>query len=193
MIKPESIKSLQELGYGFEDDFISESLVSEVVDYIDRLPLKPAGVGRGGEFQVDQSVRGDFIKWLENEAHPIEARLLSRLDEVRNALNRSCFLGLRDYEGHLTRYPAGAHYDKHWDNFKGRSNRVLSMIIYLNQQWHPQDGGELILYHPDHPEEKIEAVAPKAGRLAFFLAESFPHEVLPMRKPRYSITGWFRN
>ena len=35
-------------------------------------------------------------------------------------------------------------------------------------------------------------VAPAVGTLAVFLSEDFEHEVLPARRDRYSIAGWFR-
>jgi len=63
---------------------------------------------------------------------------------------------------------------------------VVSMVIYLNPNWQPGDGGELRLYPSDG---SVINIAPKAGTLALFLSE-LEHEVLPTLKPRYSITGW---
>jgi SM-20-related protein len=34
-------------------------------------------------------------------------------------------------------------------------------------------------------------VAPVGGTLVAFLSERFHHEVLPARRERYSLTGWF--
>ena len=31
-----------------------------------------------------------------------------------------------------------------------------------------------------------------SGKLVIFMSEQIPHEVLPTRKPRASIAGWFR-
>ena len=35
-------------------------------------------------------------------------------------------------------------------------------------------------------------VTPSFATLVCFLSERFPHEVLPAKRPRYSIAGWYR-
>ena len=35
-------------------------------------------------------------------------------------------------------------------------------------------------------------VTPSFGTIVVFLSEEFPHEVLPAKRDRYSIAGWFR-
>jgi SM-20-related protein len=35
-------------------------------------------------------------------------------------------------------------------------------------------------------------VIPQLNTLVLFLSERFPHEVLPAKRVRYSLTGWFR-
>jgi SM-20-related protein len=35
-------------------------------------------------------------------------------------------------------------------------------------------------------------VLPSFGTIVVFLSEEFPHEVLPAKRDRYSIAGWFR-
>ena len=44
----------------------------------------------------------------------------------------------------------------------------------------------------DNEENFIKKVIPKANTLVVFMSEEFPHEVLPARKERYSIAGWYR-
>jgi len=61
----------------------------------------------------------------------------------------------------------------------------------------PGDGGELALYHSDqsHNGERSQSmlkVTPSMGTLVAFLSEEFPHEVLPTKRDRYAIAGWFR-
>jgi SM-20-related protein len=113
------------------------------------------------------------------------------MDEFRLAINQRLFLGLFDYESHYAIYPKGAFYKKHLDAFKGKSNRVLSTVFYLNKDWQAHNGGELLIYKPES-EEVLETVQPNLGRLVIFLSEQFPHEVLPAQQQRYSIAGWFR-
>jgi SM-20-related protein len=71
-----------------------------------------------------------------------------------------------------------------------RPQRVLSSVVYLNPNWDIADGGELVLY--DTTDSELTRVQPLAGTAVFFMSEEFPHEVLPARRERYSIAGWFR-
>ena len=153
--------------------------------------LARAGIGRGKDFHANRFVRQDRIRWLSAE-RPIENLFLDPMDGLRQALNRSLFMGLFDYEAHLAVYPEGAFYKKHLDAFKGSTNRRLSTVLYLNPDWQPGDGGELRCYDPKDDTQVLFDLAPQAGTLLVFESERFWHEVLPTRRPRYSIAGWFR-
>lgn len=152
--------------------------------------FKPAGIGRQEDFQLNRFVRTDSICWLRGATEASRA-FLDWTEQLRVGLNRRLFLGLFDYECHYASYPTGAFYKKHLDAFKGRSNRVLSTVFYLNPQWQPADGGELVIYDQSG-ESELERILPEYGKLVIFLSEEFPHEVLPARRERYSIAGWFR-
>lgn len=150
----------------------------------------PAGTGRGTAPAVRPDVRGDQIRWLEPaSASAAQQACLARFEALRLELNRGLQLGLFDFECHFALYPAGAHYARHLDQFKGDARRALSCVLYLNERWQPQDGGELRLYL-DHGRS-VE-IAPRGGTLVAFLSERFEHEVLPARRERLSLTGWFR-
>lgn len=151
---------------------------------------KQAGIGRAQQFQRDDSIRSDSIHWIEKD-DPAEAAFLNHMDSLRQGLNQRLFMGLFDYESHFAVYQSGQFYQKHIDALKGRSNRVLSTVLYLNQQWRDEDVGELLLYSPEG-DQLIDKVSPTFGTLAIFLSEEFPHEVLPANRERYSIAGWFR-
>jgi SM-20-related protein len=112
------------------------------------------------------------------------------MEMLRVGINRRLFLGLFDYECHFARYAPGSFYKKHVDAFRGRSNRVLSTVFYLNPQWGSADGGELLIYSGDGQVEA--SVKPTMGTLVVFLSETVPHEVLPAARLRHSIAGWFR-
>jgi len=152
--------------------------------------FKPAGIGRQDDFQLNRFVRSDKICWLRGETGASRA-FMDWTEQLRVGLNRRLFLGLFDYECHYASYPKGAFYKKHLDAFKGRSNRVLSTVFYLNPQWSADDGGELVIYD-ESGERQMERVLPEYGKLVIFLSEQFPHEVLPAQRERYSIAGWFR-
>lgn len=149
-----------------------------------------AGIGREQAHQLNQFVRRDRIFWLPQDHRPAQF-YLGWIEQLRQCLNRELFLGLFDYECHYAHYRQGAFYKRHFDAFKGSSNRRLTTILYLNPAWQPQDGGELLLYANDN-ETLLETVLPGFGTMVIFLSEEFPHEVLPTNCSRYSLTGWFR-
>lgn len=149
-----------------------------------------AGIGRAAKHHKNPFVRQDKIAWIEGETGA-ERQWLDWMGELQTTLNRRLLLGLFNYESHFAFYPPGAFYKKHFDAFKGRTNRVLSTVAYLNPGWQPDDGGELLVYLPEDDNQGIR-VTPAFGTLVVFLSEEFPHEVLPARRDRYSIAGWFR-
>ncbi|MCX4187897.1 2OG-Fe(II) oxygenase [Methylophaga sp. OBS4] len=152
--------------------------------------FRQAGIGRELQFQLNQTVRQDQIRWL-NQQQPVDAQYLAQMADFRLAINRRLFMGLFDYEAHYAFYAPGAFYKKHFDAFKGQSNRVLTTVLYLNQDWQAADGGQLLLYSPDG-NKVIEQINPDFGSFVIFLSEQFPHEVVKSACDRYSIAGWFR-
>lgn len=183
---------LETTGYAIVPSALPEALVDSLLLHLKSLndaDFKQAGTGRAADYEVRSGIRGDEIRWLNGE-HPATKAYLEWIEALRLNLNRYLFLGLFDYECHYAYYPKGAFYRKHIDAFKGQTNRVLSTVLYLNPIWESQDGGELLLY--SDREQLLETVLPSYGKLVIFLSEVFPHEVLPVHKPRCSIAGWFR-
>lgn len=186
--------ALAEAGWWSGDAALPNELVlalrQDMKALIEADALAQAGVGREADFQIDGSVRRDRILWLDRR-HPAASEFLDLAEFVRAGLNRRLFLGLFEYEAHFAHYPPGAFYRRHLDSFRGAANRVLSTVAYLNTDWQTGDGGELVLFRADGDGE-LARIAPEAGRLVIFLSEEIPHEVLPARRDRYSIAGWFR-
>ncbi len=185
-------------GYLVLDGLLPERLVAGLCQALEQDladELRPAGIGRGDDYQLNRQVRRDKIRWLDEIAdeqrHPAVTEFLCWMDKLRSGLNQRLFLGLFEYECHFAVYERGDFYQKHLDAFKGNPGRKLSTVFYLNTDWLPEDAGELVLYD-GAGELELERVAPKGGRLAIFLSEDFPHEVLPAAKHRASIAGWFR-
>src|ERR1700741_5412593 len=90
--------------------------------------FRAAGIGHHAERRED--VRGDEILWLGDEVRAPEAERLF-LDE---------------FEGHYAVYPPGAAYARHLDRFREENRRVVSLVLYLNAAWLPEQGGALRLY-----------------------------------------------
>ena len=157
-----------------------------------RRNFESAGIGQGSEHQVRRKIRSDQVYWWEPEpATSPRARFMALIDALRQELNRHLFLALHEVEMHYAVYPPGGFYKRHLDQFRGRNNRQVSLVCFLNQDWREEDGGYLRLY-PGGAGETHD-IAPLAGTLVLFLAARIPHEVLETGKQRLSIAGWMKN
>jgi SM-20-related protein len=154
---------------------------------------------RSGKFkkaQITQTAsqsgitRGDWTCWLDSST-PSFAQIEKELLHWIPLLNETFFCNVTSLEAHMAHYPPGPGYEKHLDQPKGKENRKITFVLYLNPQWSPQDGGELCLY--DKSGQLLEKISPLGGRMVLFRSDLFPHEVLPCLRARRSLTGWFRN
>lgn len=137
--------------------------------------------------------RGDFIHWIEaSEASEAEVIYLQAMNELQQTINQTFFLGLFELESHFAIYPPGACYQKHLDQFIGKEERKVSSILYLNDNWHSNDGGTLRMYLDKKDDSRYIDITPHAGTLVLFLSSDFLHEVLPAKRERMSVTGWFK-
>ena len=150
----------------------------------------PARIGGGGNVQRRGEIRGDSICWIASPLMAAERALLQELERLRLRLNADAYLGLFDLELHHAWYPSGAGYARHVDQPQGRSERRVSLALYLNEHWTPGAGGELRIFDAAGGHRDIE---PIGGRLVCFLAPGREHAVLPTRRDRLSISGWFRS
>ena len=172
------------------DDFLSDQQFRLIMNFFRQAEendhLKKAGIGTSGEFQIESSVRGDFIHWLDENRDSELIDFFDIKNELIDKLKRFCYLSLSGSEFHIAKYPRGSHYNRHLDQFNERSNRQITVLIYLNENWKKGDGGELVIYKGD--EEIV--VEPIARRLLLFKSDLIEHEVLTTNVPRYSLTGW---
>lgn len=188
------VNGLVEKQWFVEEDYLPEALCNQLQQDLQLLHqqalLSPAGIGRGKSHLLNEDVRGDYTHWLDGSSLAQQA-YLAVMRELKNTLNQELFLGLFEYESHYALYPPGAFYKKHLDSFRGRSNRKVTTLLYLNPAWKKADAGEMRLYHPQ-TKQPILDVAPRSGTLVCFMSEDLPHEVLPTQAERRSIAGWFR-
>ena len=179
----------------FVDQAFRKELLKEQTDLLNQGQFKKAAVGKGDQKQVRAEIRSDEVLWMDPMAlSPLQAIFWEKIEELKQVLNRRCFLGLKSFEGHFARYPIGSFYKRHLDQFHAVPHRIVTVILYLNESWTEADGGQLRMYFPQEDgSERVEDVLPLGGRLVVFLSEEIPHEVLPTQKERISITGWLRN
>ncbi len=171
------------------DHFFQEELYAEIRSFfLSKLPnFKEAGIGVDAEKQINSKIRGDFTYWLDRKRDSNLQNFWELLDEIIQMFNRYCYLSLSGYEFHLAHYPSGGHYDKHLDQFENRNNRMISVVIYLNEGWQPGDGGELEIFEKDGSSFLVQ---PLAMRCVMFKSSEVPHAVLQANKSRFSLTGW---
>lgn len=184
---------LEEKGYTCLPSILPQSVTDSLLDYLAQLEhgkFHDAGIGQGRGKIRNRFVRRDRIHWID-EANPATRIWLDWTRELQDYLNRRLFLGLFSFECHFAHYRVGDFYRRHLDAFKGTSNRVLSLVVYLNRGWESDHGGELIIYSPEDGSELVK-VTPGFGTLVLFLSEEFEHEVLPTNRDRYTVAGWFR-
>lgn len=189
------IDGLVERGWYVGERFLDPGLCRDLRDDLERLhqrqALQEAAIGRGDERTLRRDIRGDAIHWLDRESLA-QRRYLTLMSELQQQINVALYAGLFEFEAHFALYPPGAFYRKHYDSFRGRANRVISTVLYLNPEWPADGGGEMVLYDERDSDREVARVHPQAGTFACFLSDRIPHEVLPTRQPRVSIAGWFR-
>jgi SM-20-related protein len=189
----EIAKQLNETGYIVLDNPLPNNLTMQLLARCQddgAARFQAAHIGRGNDKKQINSIRGDVISWLE-DSNTTDQLYLAWMEELRTGLNAALYLGLFDYESHYAIYDAGAGYAKHSDVLAGKKNRILSTVLYLNEDWQSLDGGELVLFDPEGVAI-IATVQPTFGKMIIFLSDSFPHEVLLAHQTRRSIAGWFR-
>ena len=156
--------------------------------------FKKAAIGFGQDKSIQSEIRGDLTFWLtEDSSNEIQNSFLEALHTIRQELNRGLYLGLRREEAHYAVYPPKTGYQKHVDNHRRQGHRLITFILYLNENWKPADGGALSIFAPDNDTQVITQIAPQMGTLVLFCSDIFPHQVEESFAPRRSLTGWFRN
>ncbi|WP_223456592.1 MULTISPECIES: 2OG-Fe(II) oxygenase [unclassified Pseudomonas] len=187
------VDDLAEHGWSQQNIFLpldlTQALAAECRKRAVEGELAPAAVGRGPSSEIREGIRGDHIQWIDPGQAEACDSYLNLMDSLREAINRGLFLGLEDFESHFAMYPPGAFYLKHVDRFRDDDRRMVSAVVYLNDGWLPEHGGQLRMYLDN---DRVQDVQPIGGCLVVFLSAEVPHEVLPATRDRLSLTGWFR-
>ncbi len=178
---------------GVADDFLSTALSAflkqNLLGLYNSGQLLNAGTGNATLVLHDKLMRGDKIYWLDRQHNNLhENSFFDLMDSFILYLNATCYTGITGYEFHYTLYEKGSFYKTHLDQFSNNKTRAYSMIIYLNANWLPADGGELRIHHANCQQ----SIAPVSGKCVFFRSSDLLHEVLLTQQPRLSITGWLK-
>jgi SM-20-related protein len=213
VLSDDDVDRLASDGYVVRDGFIGAGATVAMRRELDALwtqgAFRPARVGHRAERRQVAAVRSDRICWFlvddrATDGHdhaaagrndrvdddgvvpgPAVSHFVRALRSLADELAQACFLPLSQLELHAACYEPGTRYAAHLDTFHDDDRRLLSVCFYLNDEWQPDDGGLLRLHTA--PETDIE---PKADRLVIFRSASMLHEVLPVVRRRFSVTGW---
>ncbi|MBE7641261.1 oxidoreductase [Salegentibacter sp. BLCTC] len=192
------ITNLVENHYSIVDNFFNTEEVAMLRRALklkfDESQFKKAAIGNRTNEIVAKSIRGDFILWLnEAEAGEAENLFFNKINSLIAYLNKTCFLGILTKEFHYALYPEGTFYQRHLDTFQNDGRRKLSLVCYLNEEdWKPENGGELVIYSEENGAEVAKAIYPMPGRVVIFESQLMEHEVKPVKTARLSITGWLK-
>lgn len=180
---------LAQQDYIIIDDFFQPTSLQLIYDFFHQKMkenvFRSALIGQNNEAKEVRAIRNDDIYWLNPSIQELSP-IFNTLEVLRLNFNRLLYLSLSGYEFHLAHYPKNSFYKKHLDQFKGRNNRLLSIVIYLNKNWQEKDGGALRIYR----EEKTIDIAPIENRCVIFRSDHLYHEVLLSHNSRKSLTGW---
>ena len=180
--------TLAENDFVLIDDFLSVNLLAVVRDFFQKqeTQFSPAKVGQARLEQRVPEIRSDMTYWLDRQRDVEMNDFFLLMEDIMERLKLDLFLSLQGFEFHFALYPSGGFYKPHLDQFDARSNRMISVIVYLNEDWQPSDGGELRI----HKEDMHTDVQPVLNRAIIFRSDCVLHEVLPSVTPRRSLTGW---
>lgn len=181
--------------YSIVDNFFSPDEVmiireSLLIKY-EEDTFKKSAIGNKTNEVVKKAIRGDIILWIDEAmGNTAELIFFNKINDFKDYLNRTCFLGINQIEFHYAIYPKGTFYKRHLDTFQNDDRRKLSIVCYLNSEdWQPENGGELVLYLNN--EQKT--IYPLPGKIVIFESNVLEHEVKPVNTPRLSITGWLKS
>ena len=205
-------------GYAWQDEMVpSAAGLLGAATSLPSGSLAPAGMGASVLKWKDTTARGDRIAWVPlskpaagsgSPSDPFrDLRASAGFNELRRTLGRLVIALNRDAaeqaaaEGRsadilrvpekvmLAHYPEGGRYVRHSDVSPAVAHRRVTAILYLNDDWQPAHGGQLVLYPPGQPSSSERRVAPRLGRLLVFRS-SIEHEVSATRRPRWALTAW---
>lgn len=151
--------------------------------------FKPATLSQST--QLETSIRSDSIFWLDKNStlmNETDHEALLQVEKLGQQLKDYFRIGLNEVECHYAVYNEGHFYHKHRDATSQNNKRVFSFVVYLNESWNPDDGGQLVGYSDS---VRVFSINPQMGQMILFNSE-LEHEVVKTQKTRYSLTGWIR-
>lgn len=189
---------LAERGWSLRRDFFEPATIAalrgEAFALLGAGAYTRAAVGHGARGRVDSDVHAALVHWLDPQMPTEPQRIYwERVRELESRLSRELHLKIRSVDAHFALYPQGGLSRRHLDRFPEGDSRAVSAVLYLVDAWSEEDGGQLALYANVQDELPTETLLPEPGLFVCFLSRTVPHEVLPARRDRLSLTAWLRD
>ena len=221
-----AIEDLSAKGYAIIPNFLPPDLVSDLNADVSSLrsgsKFNVARIGQDATNKLNTDIRVAetcFVGRTKLQDCPDAAReiLYDALDGVRNDLSGNSVLDDKSNStGELIKaapaldstlsellyayYPQGGFYRRHRDAISGSASvlRCYSLLLYLNENWTPEDEGQLRMHFdsggdflPEGEEPNYIDVEPRGGTLVLFKSDQVPHEVLDTKAQRLAVVGWY--
>src|SRR5437764_635993 len=104
---PHLLDDIANNGFAIVDNFLPEDIITglaaEARQMQDTATLRPAGIGKNSDTQVNHDIRGDCIQWLTaNSASPAQRIYSQQMENLRLSFNRHLYLSLFEMENHFS-------------------------------------------------------------------------------------------
>ena len=215
-----SLQRLEERGFVVVRGYLPEAFATAVRADSRALEFaaRGAGVGTKDARRKDGAVRRCRLLALRPPPALIEGDMGARLaltrlmDQLCIELNTHThskkaatddslpWLDARATELYYSYYSAGGHYVRHRDvpqdsvsdgGWSGDSRRVVSVLLYLDEEWEREWGGALRIFEDSREAGHLD-VRPESGTLVLMRSDRIEHEVMKTLRPRHGIVGWLR-
>ena len=181
-----------------EPEFV-ESLLGDISTLRRAGSFKVANIGNDKTLNEEIRVSESFFLSGSNTHTNNEARktLFGVLDAMQDDLGQNePMLDKSTMEASYVYYSNGGFYKRHIDAVPNSVSilRRYSFLLYLNQKWEEEDGGQLRVFEGDSTHTQTRNfydIKPEAGTLVIFPSDSVQHEVLQSKKERLVVVGWF--
>jgi hypothetical protein len=205
IVLPDVCEHLRTRGYAVVDGALGDDLARTLRDELRSLVDTPGAMRPNATVLVqrDATVQLEKSGIFEAEVHALGEDTLATIPTFRALAEDRSMLTLLNVMLPPPSPPRQLHHQSvklqlnqgrggcfplHFDSDAALDGRRITALTYLNPDWTPGDGGELVLYpFPDAPVK----VEPVMGRVVLFSAANMLHRVLPSAKPRLCFTTWF--
>ena len=115
-----AVNAIERQGYAIMDDYLSSSNMAALATIVKEkwFAGQMVSAKTGKAALKNQTIRGDFIAWLdENDSQPAVQAYFRQMELLRLMLNMQLLMNVQSLETHVVVYPVGSVYQKHLDQF----------------------------------------------------------------------------